>query len=122
MSRTRELSQSVLINASITAIRRGRDPRLPLQCIWSITTCCRISCTLFEEHAVESIQVPSPDNILIEQIMNSPVPTYIITTCRGRAFNMAMGYFMAGFSDMHNVHVVGCHSTRIRSSSNRSRN
>ena len=38
--------------------------------------------------------------------MNSPVPTYIITTCRGRAFNMAMGYFMAGLCDMHNVHVV----------------
>ena len=109
MSRTRELSQSVLrlLNASITAIRRGRDPRLLLSNAYGLSQPVAESLARFlEEHAVESIQVPSPDKIMIEQIMNSPVPTYIITTCRGRSFNMAMGYFMAGLCDMHNIHVV----------------
>ena len=109
MSRTRELSQAVLklLNATVTTIRRGRDPRLLLSGAYGLSQPVTESLARFlEEHTIDSIQVPSPDKILIEQIMNSPVPTYIITTCRGRAFNMAMGYFMAGLCDLNNVHVV----------------
>ncbi|MDP6889325.1 MAG: DEAD/DEAH box helicase [Candidatus Thalassarchaeaceae archaeon] len=108
-SRSRELSQSVLnlLNASILAIRRGRDPRVLLSEAYGLSKPVTESLARYlEEHAVESIQVPSPDKIMIEQIMNSPIPTYIITTCRGRAFNMALGYFMAGLCDMNNIHVV----------------
>ena len=108
-SRTRELSQAVLnlLNATVTTIRRGRDPRLLLSGAYGLSKPVTESLARFlEEHTIESIQVPSPDKILIEQIMNSPIPTYIITTCRGRAFNMAMGYFMAGLCDLNNVNVV----------------
>ena len=108
-SRTRELSQAVLnlLNATVTTIRRGRDPRLLLSGAYGLSKPVTESLARFlEEHTIESIQVPSPDKILIEQIMNSPIPTYIITTCRGRAFNMAMGYFMAGLCDLNNVTVV----------------
>ena len=108
-SRTRELSQAVLnlLNATVTTIRRGRDPRLLLSGAYGLSQPVTESLARFlEEHTIDSIQVPSPDKILIEQIMNSPVPTYIITTCRGRAFNMAMGYFMAGLCDLNNIHVV----------------
>ncbi len=108
-SRTRELSQAVLnlLNATVTTIRRGRDPRLLLSGAYGLSPPVTESLARFlEEHTIDSFQVPSPDKILIEQIMNSPIPTYIITTCRGRAFNMAMGYFMAGLCDLNNVHVV----------------
>ena len=109
ISRSRELSQAVLnlLNASVTAIRRGRDPRVLLSGAYGLSDPVTEALARFlEEHTIDSIQVPSPDKILIEQIMNSPIPTYIITTCRGRAFNMALGYFMAGLCDMHNVNVV----------------
>ncbi|MEE2747260.1 MAG: hypothetical protein VX473_02195 [Candidatus Thermoplasmatota archaeon] len=108
-SRTRELSQAVLklLNATVTTIRRGRDPRLLLSGAYGLSQPVTESLARFlEEHTIDSIQVPSPDKILFEQIMNSPIPTYIITTCRGRAFNMALGYFMAGLCDLNNVHVV----------------
>ena len=108
-SRTRELSQAVLnlLNSTVTAIRRGKDPRLLLSGAYGLSGPVTESLARFlEEHTIDSIQVPSPDKILFEQIMNSPVPTYIITTCRGRAFNMALGYFMAGLCDLNNIHVV----------------
>ena len=108
-SRTRELSQAVLnlLNATVTAIRRGKDPRKLLSGAYNLSDPVTESLARFlEEHTIDSIQVPSPDKIMIEQIMNSPVPTYIITTCRGRSFNMAMGYFMAGLCDLNNIHVV----------------
>tara|TARA_B110000438_G_scaffold27802_1_gene26740 strand:- start:2099 stop:7435 length:5337 start_codon:yes stop_codon:yes gene_type:complete len=108
-SRTRELSLAVLklLNVTVTTIRRGRDPRLLLSGAYGLSQPVAESLARFlEEHTIDSIQVPSPDKILIEQIVNSSVPTYIITTCRGRAFNMALGYFMAGLCDLKNIHVV----------------
>jgi len=109
MSRSRELSEAVLnlLNATVTAIRRGRDPRLLLTGAYALSDPVAESLARFlEEHTIDSIQVPTLDRILFEQIINSPVPTYIITTCRGRAFNMALGYFMAGLCEMYDIHVV----------------
>ena len=59
-----------------------------------------------EEHAVESIQVPSPDKILIEQIMNSPVPLHYHHMPWPRIQHGNGLLRMAGLCDMHNVHVV----------------
>ena len=109
MSRSRELSEAVLslLNASVTAIRRGRDPRLLLSGAYGLSQPVAESLARFlEEHTIDSIQVPTKDRILFEQVVNSPVPTYIITTCRGRAFNMALGYFMAGLCEMYDYHVI----------------
>jgi ATP-dependent Lhr-like helicase len=108
-SRSRELSAAVLdlLNATVTAIRRGRDPRLLLSGAYALSKPVAESLARFlEEHTVDSIQVPSHDRIMFEQIITAPVPTYIITTCRGRAFNMALGYFMAGLCEMHDIHVI----------------
>ena len=109
MSRSRELSGAVLnlLNASVTTIRRGRDPRTLLSSAYGLSQPVTDSLARYlEEHTIDTFQVPSPDKILIEQMTNSPIPTYIISTGRGRAFNMAMGYFMAGLCDLDNINVV----------------
>ena len=108
-SRSHELSTAVLdlLHASVTAIRRKRDPRLLLTNAYGLSRPVSEALARFlEEHTIETFQVPSRDRILFEQITTSPVPTYIITTCRGRAFNMALGYFMSGLCEKYGLHVV----------------
>ncbi len=108
-SRSRELSNAVmdLLNASAVAIRRRKDPRRLLTKAYGLSQPVAESLARFlEEHTISSFQVPNKDRILFEQILNSPVPTYIVTTCRGRAFNMALGYFMAGLAEMNNINVI----------------
>ena len=55
-----------------------------------------------DEHVATTFQVPSNDRILIEQV-DSPLPTYVVTTCRGRAFNLALGYLFAGIASKENI-------------------
>lgn len=59
-----------------------------------------------EEHTIDTFQVPEPNRILIEQIIGTGHPAYLITTCRGRAFNTALGYFMAGIAETSGVSVI----------------
>ena len=44
--------------------------------------------------------------MLVEQIISSGHPTYMITTCRGRGFNTALGYFLAGLAESKNISVI----------------
>jgi ATP-dependent Lhr-like helicase len=108
-SRSRELSSAVqeLLNSTVIAIRRGRNPRKLLTEAYRLSKPVAETLARFlEEHTIDSFQVPGNNRILIEQIVNSPVPTYIISTCRGRSFNMALGYFMAGLCEMYDYHVI----------------
>ena len=50
--------------------------------------------------------MPDPDRILVEQIISSGHPTYMITTCRGRGFNTALGYFLAGLAESNGISVI----------------
>ena len=59
-----------------------------------------------EEHVLTTFQVPDKDRILVEQIIGGPHPTYLITTCRGRGFNTALGYFMAGLAEQASIPVI----------------
>ena len=34
------------------------------------------------------------------------MPTYLITSCRGRGFNTALGYFMAGLAEQDGIAVL----------------
>ena len=49
------------------------------------------------DSSATTFQVPSKDRILVEQV-EAPLPTYVVTTCRGRAFNLALGYLFAGMA------------------------
>lgn len=57
-----------------------------------------------DEHAATTFQVPSRRTILIEEIQG-PLPTYVVTTCRGRGFNLALGYMFAGMADREGILV-----------------
>ena len=57
-----------------------------------------------DEHAASTFQVPSRKTILIEEIQG-PLPTYVVTTCRGRGFNLALGYMFAGMADREGILV-----------------
>ena len=59
-----------------------------------------------EEHSLDSFQVPDSNRILVEQVITGAFPTYMITTCRGRGFNTALGYFMAGLAEANNINVI----------------
>ena len=57
-----------------------------------------------DEHCATTFQVPSRARIIVEQVAG-PLPTYIVTTCRGRAFNLALGYLFAGIAVRDNIIV-----------------
>ena len=57
-----------------------------------------------DEHAASTFQVPARRTILIEEIQG-PLPTYVVTTCRGRGFNLALGYMFAGMADREGIIV-----------------
>ena len=59
-----------------------------------------------EEHTLDSFQVPDPNRLIVEQIVSGGMPTYLITSCRGRGFNTALGYFMAGLAEQDGIAVL----------------
>ena len=108
-SRSRELSKSLLqlIHHCIVALRRQNDPRLVLRDAYGLSN--EVSNAIarhLEEHSLDSFQVPDTERILVEQVISGPYPTYVITTCRGRGFNTALGYFMAGLAESQNITVI----------------
>ena len=108
-SRSRELSSALLdlTGNCITAIRRELDSRSFLQEAYGMSEDVAITISRhIEEHSADSFQVPDPTRILVEQIISSGHPTYLITTCRGRGFNTALGYFMAGLAESAGIVVI----------------
>ena len=108
-SRSAELSSSLLdlIGRCAVALRREVDPRTVLTEAYSIgRDSAEIIARHLEEHVLTTFQVPDKDRILVEQIIGGPHPTYLITTCRGRGFNTALGYFMAGLAEQASIPVI----------------
>jgi len=107
LSRSPELSLAVLKlqKATMLALRRQRDPRRLLMEGYGLSRKIAESVARFmEQHVAESFEVPGPNRIMMEQIVGG-VTTYMVTTCRGRAFNMTLGYFFAGVASAHDIHV-----------------
>ena len=107
LSRSPELSLAVLKlqKATMLALRRQRDPRRLLMEGYGLSRQISESVARFmEQHVAESFEVPGPNRIMMEQIVGG-VTTYMVTTCRGRAFNMTLGYFFAGVASAHDIHV-----------------
>ncbi len=108
-SRSRELSQALLefLGNCVVGIRRQMDPRIILREVYGLSD--EVSSTLarhLEEHTMDSFQVPDSNKLLVEQVVSGGMPTYLISTCRGRGFNMALGYFMAGLAQDKGVAVL----------------
>ena len=105
----RELSQALLdlIGHCIVALRREQDPRMLLWEVYGLSNeVANAIARHLEEHSIDSFQVPDSRRILVEQVISGAFPTYMITTCRGRGFNTALGYFMAGLAESNNVAVI----------------
>ena len=108
-SRSRELSNALLdlIGHCIIALRKEIDPRLILMDAYGLSTAVANAIARhLEEHSIDTFQVPDPNRILVEQIISGGNPTYMITTCRGRGFNTALGYFLAGLAEQNNIGVI----------------
>ena len=108
-SRSRELSSALLelIGHCIVALRKEMDPRMILCDAYGLSNIVANSIARhLEEHSIDSFQVPDPDRILVEQIISGGHPTYMITTCRGRGFNTALGYFLAGLAEANGISVI----------------
>lgn len=108
-SRSRELSKSLqdLIGHCMVALRREIDPRLLLRDVYGLSNdVSNAIARHLEEHSLDSFQVPDPQRILVEQVISGSHPTYMITTCRGRGFNTALGYFMAGLAQANSIGVI----------------
>ncbi len=108
-SRSRELSQALLdlVGHCIVALRRENDPRILLRDVYGLSN--EVSNAIarhLEEHSLDSFQVPDSNRILVEQVITGSFPTYMITTCRGRGFNTALGYYMAGLAEAANINVI----------------
>lgn len=108
-SRSRELSSALLdlIGHCIVSLRREEDPRILLRDAYGLSNdVANAIARHLEEHSFDSFQVPDPNRILVEQVLTGGHPTYMITTCRGRGFNTALGYFMAGIAESNNIAVI----------------
>jgi ATP-dependent Lhr-like helicase len=106
-SRTHELSQEVLDLLSIISIqsRLGLDNRIFFREALGLNKSVANAISQFlDEHGATTFQVPSGDRILVEQV-EAPLPTYVITTCRGRAFNLALGYLFAGIAAKDDITI-----------------
>ncbi len=106
-SRSSELSGCVLslLGACVNALRRQRDPRRLLTGAYGLTNPVANAVSIFlEQHLAETFTVPAHNRILLEQIQGG-IPTYMITTCRGRAFNQTLGYFFAGLAKTNDIEV-----------------
>ena len=108
-SRSRELSQALLdlIGHCMVTLRRENDPRVLLRDVYGLSNdVSNAIARHLEEHSLDSFQVPDPQRILVEQVVTGAFPTYMITTCRGRGFNTALGYFMAGLAEANHINVI----------------
>ena len=108
-SRSRELSNALLdlIGHCIISLRKEIDPRIILRDAYGLSNdVSNAIARHLEEHSIESFQVPDPTRMLVEQIISGGHPTYMITTCRGRGFNTALGYFLAGLAETKNISVI----------------
>ena len=108
-SRSRELSNALLdlIGHCIISLRKEVDPRIILRDAYGLSNpVSNAIARHLEEHSIESFQVPDPSRIMVEQIISGGHPTYMITTCRGRGFNTALGYFLAGLAESKNISVI----------------
>ena len=106
-SRTNELSYEVLdvLDRASHMVRMGRDVRPLLMDVYGLNKpIANALANYLDEHCATTFQVPSRDRIIVEQVA-APLPTYIVTTCRGRAFNLALGYLFAGIAVQDNVLV-----------------
>ena len=106
-SRTHELSQAVLklLGHVSVGIRMGEDSEPLLMDALGLNKPVALALKQFlDEHSATTFQVPSNDRILVEQV-EAPLPTYVVTTCRGRSFNLALGYLFAGIAAKDNVIV-----------------
>ena len=106
-NRTFELSQEVLSLLGHVSVRQRLEDdsrKILADAIGLNAPVASALSEFFEEQGAMTFQVPSLDRILVEQI-EGPLPTYIVTTCRGRAFNMALGYLFAGIAAEDNVMV-----------------
>ena len=107
MSRTTELSSEVMDLLGILAIqyRTGQAITSFLTDALGLNKPVANALTQFlDEHSATTFQVPSEDCILVEQV-EAPLPTYVVTTCRGRAFNLALGYLFAGMASKDNIAI-----------------
>ena len=107
MSRTRELSESVLqvLKQVGRIVRMGGDPRILFKDVYGLSNKVSDSLGIFlEEHFDETFLVPHSGRILVEQLEGN-IPTYVVTTCRGRAFNMALGYLFAALAEGDDINV-----------------
>ena len=107
MSRSRELSNEVLNLLSILAVqyRTGEQITPFLIDVLGLNKPVANALSQFlDEHSATTFQVPSKDRILVEQV-EAPLPTYVVTTCRGRAFNLALGYLFAGMASRDNISI-----------------
>ena len=108
MSRTRELSDAVLevLDQVARVVRIQKDPRQVFEQIYRLSPSVSNSLAEFlEEHLRETFLVPTPHRILVEEIEGS-MPTYVVTTCRGRAFNMALGNLFAALAEADEIKVI----------------
>ena len=99
-SRSNELSYEVLdvLEHASHMVRMGRDVRPLLMDVYGLNKpIANALANYLDEHCATTFQVPSRDRIIVEQVA-APLPTYIVTTCRGRAFNLALGYLFAGIA------------------------
>ena len=107
MSRTHELSKEVLELLALVAVqyRLGKSTSSFFTNVMGLNKPVANALTQFlDEHSATTFQVPSKDRILVEQI-DAPLPTYVVTTCRGRAFNLALGYLFAGIAAKDDIAV-----------------
>ena len=106
-SRSNELSAEVLdvLDRVSVLSRMGRDFRPLLTDVYGLSKpVANALANYLDEHTATTFQVPSRDRILVEQVAGA-LPTYIVTTCRGRAFNLALGYLFAGVATRDDVIV-----------------
>ena len=108
-SRSRELSSAVLdlIGNCALALRKEMDPMLVLTDAYGLSNQVASAIDRYlREHAHDTMQVPSQDRILVEELMRSANPTYLITTCRGLGFNKAMAYLLGGMCEEDRIAVL----------------
>ncbi|MDC0056271.1 DEAD/DEAH box helicase [Deltaproteobacteria bacterium] len=107
-SRSPELSGHLLqlIENIVVCLRRGEEPKKILTEVYGLSEVVSVAIARhLREHVIDTFQVPDPNRLLVEQIIGG-LPTYLFTTCRGRGFNQALGYFLAGLAQSKEINVI----------------